>query len=127
MNPAPTAPFAGRAPLLERDRELLLFESRIAGLRTGNVDGGACALVSGEAGAGKTALVQAVRQCAGNDVLWLWGACEPMLAAPALAPLIDLLDSRRSLRSRCAPGTPRPMCWPACWPCCATAPGPPCW
>ena len=49
-------------------------------------------LVHGEAGAGKTALVQAVRERAGDDVEWLWGACEPLLAAPALGPLIDLLD-----------------------------------
>ena len=79
-------------PLLERETELRVFQTRLAGLRGANRDGGACLLVHGEAGAGKTTLVQAARQQAGNDVEWLWGACEPLLAAPVLGPLIELMD-----------------------------------
>jgi DNA-binding CsgD family transcriptional regulator len=85
-------PSGARVPLLERERELRAFEQRIGALRRGDPDAGACMLVHGEAGAGKTALVQTVRRCAGDDVLWLWGACEPLLAAGALMPLVDLLD-----------------------------------
>ncbi|MGH8795583.1 MAG: ATP-binding protein, partial [Caldimonas sp.] len=90
--PAAPAPFAQRAVLLERDDELRVFEARLSALRGRNHGGGACILVHGEAGAGKTALVKAVQQHAGDDVEWLWGSCEPLLAAPALGPLIDLLD-----------------------------------
>ena len=86
------------APLLERDAELRLFDARIAALRAADHEGGSCLLVHGEAGAGKTTLVQAARQrsgdsgAGGDGVEWLWGACEPLLAAPPLGPLIDLLD-----------------------------------
>ncbi len=87
---------AGKAPppllLLERDRELQWFEQRLAALRRGDTDAATCVVIHGEAGAGKTTLMQAVRSAAGNDVLWLRGACEPLLAAGALMPLIDLLD-----------------------------------
>ena len=86
---------AGSAPLpllLERDRELQWFEQRLAALRRDDTDAATCVLIHGEAGAGKTALMQAVRSAAGNDVLWLRGACEPLLAAGALMPLVDLLD-----------------------------------
>jgi predicted ATPase len=77
---------------LEREDELRVFESRLSALRNRGREAGACVLVHGEAGAGKTALVQAVRQRGGNDIERLWGACEPLLSAPALGPLIDLLD-----------------------------------
>ncbi|HEY6355541.1 MAG TPA: ATP-binding protein [Burkholderiaceae bacterium] len=86
---------AGTVPpllLLERDRELRWFERRLAALHGGDTDAATCVVIHGEAGAGKTALMQMVRSAAGNDVLWLRGACEPLLAAGALMPLIDLLD-----------------------------------
>ena len=79
-------------PLLEREDELREFASLLSALRRRDPQAGACILVHGEAGAGKTALVQAVRRSSGDDIEWLWGACEPLLAAPALGPLIDLLD-----------------------------------
>ena len=79
-------------PLLERDDALRIFEARLSQLRDRDSFAGACILVRGEAGAGKTALVQAARRSAGDDVEWFWGACEPLLATPAFGPLIDLLD-----------------------------------
>ena len=81
---------AATAPLLERDAELRAIEARIEALRAGG--GGACVLVHGEAGVGKTSLMREVRRRAGADIEWLWGACEPLLSAPPLGPLIDLLD-----------------------------------
>jgi DNA-binding CsgD family transcriptional regulator len=78
-------------PLLERGPELTLLCERIVALRSAAV-GGACVLLSAEAGGGKTSLLaEAARRC-GSDAEWLWGACEPMLSPPPLGPLIDLLD-----------------------------------
>ncbi len=90
--PAPPAALAANATLLERDPALRDFEARLARLRAGEPEVGACVLVHGEAGVGKTALVQAARLRAGDAIEWLRGACEPLLSAPPLGPLIDLLD-----------------------------------
>jgi DNA-binding CsgD family transcriptional regulator len=77
--------------LLERDAELALLCERIGALR-GGAARGACVLLSGEAGGGKSSLLAHAAQRAGSDVQWLWGACEPMLAPQPLGALIDLLD-----------------------------------
>ena len=82
----------GPLPLLERDAPLQALQARIDALRNRETGTGACVLVHGEAGAGKTALVQALRQRSGAGIEWLWGTCEPLLSAPPLGPLIDLLD-----------------------------------
>ena len=83
---------SGEVPLLERDHELRAFDAHIDALCGRDREGGCCVLVRGEAGAGKTALLRAAQQRAGAGVPWLWGACEPLLSAPPLGPLIDLLD-----------------------------------
>jgi DNA-binding CsgD family transcriptional regulator len=77
--------------LLERGAELAQLGQRIAALR-GDQACGACVLLSGEAGGGKTSLLAEAARRAGSDVQWLWGACEPMLSPPPLGALIDLLD-----------------------------------
>ncbi len=77
--------------LLERGAELAQLGERIAALR-GSAACGACVLLSGEAGGGKTSLLAEAARRAGSDVQWLWGACEPMLSPPPLGALIDLLD-----------------------------------
>ena len=82
----------GVAPLLERETELDFIQAQLDTLRSGAFQGGSCVLVQGEAGAGKTSLLKAARQRAPADVEWLWGACEPLLAAAPLGPLIELLD-----------------------------------
>ncbi len=79
--------------LLERDRELAVFCERIAALRgAAAAAAGACVLLSGEAGGGKTSLLAEVARRARSDVEWLWGACEPMLSPQPLGALLDLLD-----------------------------------
>lgn len=78
-------------PLLERNTELAWFCDRLAALRNAAASGG-CVLLSGEAGGGKTSLLAEAARRAGDDVEWLWGACEPMLSPPPLGALIDLLD-----------------------------------
>lgn len=64
---------------------------RIAQLRNVGASGG-CVLLGSEAGGGKTSLLAELARRAGDDVLWLAGACEPMLSPPPLGALIDLLD-----------------------------------
>lgn len=77
--------------LLERDVELAALRAAVAALR-GPAPQGANILVLGEAGIGKTSLLRRAQAEAGASVEWLWGACEPLLAAPPLAPLLDWLD-----------------------------------
>ncbi|MBC7994726.1 MAG: hypothetical protein H7Z15_15960, partial [Rhizobacter sp.] len=81
-----------RLPLLERDDALQLFATQIQALRGRAHTGGMCVVVHGEAGAGKTSLVIAARHQCADDVEWMCGACEPLIAAPALGPLLDLLS-----------------------------------
>ena len=85
-------PSAGPASLIERETELERLLSAVARLR-GAAPQGACVLVPGEAGVGKTSLIRRLRELAGTDVQWLWGHCEPMLWPPPLAPLLELLDA----------------------------------
>jgi DNA-binding CsgD family transcriptional regulator/tetratricopeptide (TPR) repeat protein len=72
--------------LLEREQCLV----ELTGLLHAAVQGGGCvALVAGEAGIGKTALVQAFSdQQSGTRVLW--GACDALFTPRPLAPLYDI-------------------------------------
>jgi DNA-binding CsgD family transcriptional regulator len=78
--------------LFERDAELRLLSQRIELLRA-QPAAGHCVVVEGEAGLGKTSLLQTLRHANNADVEWLWGACEPLISAPPLGALIDLIDS----------------------------------
>lgn len=86
-----SVPSPAGSGLLERDAELTEFSARIAALRGARASG-ACVLLAGEAGSGKSSLLAEAARRAGTTVQWLRGACEPMLAPQALGPLIDLLD-----------------------------------
>lgn len=77
-------------PLFERDAVLARLAGRIAALER---EGGAVVLLVGEAGVGKTRLVQQLRQRAALRTEWLMCSCEPLLAPPPLAPLVDLLPA----------------------------------
>jgi DNA-binding CsgD family transcriptional regulator len=71
--------------LLERERERAALEDAVAESR----HGGRVVLVVGEAGIGKTRLVEAVlAQRAGVRVLW--GACDPLVVPRPLGPLLDV-------------------------------------
>jgi DNA-binding CsgD family transcriptional regulator/tetratricopeptide (TPR) repeat protein len=73
--------------LLERDRELEELRAWVAEVMAGH---GRLVLVAGEAGVGKTSLVEAF--CAGDDRLRrvARGACDAMLTPRPLGPLFDL-------------------------------------
>ena len=70
--------------LLERagDREVL--QTAIAESRTA----GRVAVITGEAGIGKTALVTSVTE--GSERRVLWGACDPLITPRPLGPLHDV-------------------------------------
>jgi DNA-binding CsgD family transcriptional regulator/tetratricopeptide (TPR) repeat protein len=71
--------------LLERERERAALEGAVAEAR----EGGRVVLVVGEAGIGKTRLVEAVlTQQEGLRVLW--GACDPLVVPRPLGPVLDV-------------------------------------
>lgn len=72
-------------PLLEREHLLLLLTEYAAEARAGS---GRLVLVVGEAGAGKTALVDAAQPRIGGR--WLRTACEGLFTPRPLGPLFDL-------------------------------------
>ena len=84
--------------LLERGAEL----ARLSGYAKAIAEGGAgrVVLLGGEAGVGKTALVEAL--CAAHPELTLLrGECEPLFAPPPLGPLLGLAE--RALVDKGAP------------------------
>lgn len=72
--------------LLEREQSLA---DLAAWLDTASRASGCVALVAGEAGIGKTALLQEFAQRQ-SDVRVLWGACDPLFTPRPLAPLHDI-------------------------------------
>ncbi|RQP23889.1 ATP-binding protein [Piscinibacter terrae] len=76
-------------PLVERDHALVVLADRVMRLRQGE---GGCVLLHGEAGVGKTSLLRELRRRTEAQASWWWGACEPLLSAPPLGPLIDMVD-----------------------------------
>ncbi len=70
------------------EREELLGE--LTQLATGDSRKGRIALVAGEAGVGKTALVRELRARVGRDVQWIEAACDPLATPTPLAPVYDV-------------------------------------
>jgi DNA-binding CsgD family transcriptional regulator/tetratricopeptide (TPR) repeat protein len=77
--------------LLERNGELAVLAEALA--RIDAESGGALVLVHGEAGVGKTALVQ--RFCRERDATTrvLWGACESLFTPRPLGPFRDIAEA----------------------------------
>jgi predicted ATPase len=74
--------------LLERDGDRTVLEAAIENSRAA----GRIAVVVGEAGIGKTALVNTVcGEVAARRVLW--GACDPLHTPRPLGPLLDIADA----------------------------------
>src|SRR5262245_13670939 len=78
--------------LLERDYELAALHSLLDETTTGQ---GRIGLISGEAGIGKTALVDHVIAQAPSGVRALWGACEALFTPRPLGPLYDIAERLR--------------------------------
>src|SRR5438034_2437993 len=77
-----------RAGLLEREHELMSLAAALAGVREG--EHGRLVLLCGEAGVGKTALVQSFRASHEEGVRLLWGGCDPLFTPRPLGPLVDI-------------------------------------
>ncbi|GAA2709198.1 BTAD domain-containing putative transcriptional regulator [Actinoplanes palleronii] len=82
--PVETAEPAG--PLLEREAPLATLTALAAEARHGE---GRVALIAGEAGVGKAALVERLRHEL-PDARWLWSACDGLFTPRPLGPLHDL-------------------------------------
>ena len=81
---------AGVTPLLERQTELRVLRSAVDRASDGH---GSTVVVSGEAGIGKTSLVQAFLAAAAGRARVLSGGCEDLLTPRALGPLRDAARS----------------------------------
>lgn len=92
--------------LIERDVPLRELENLIEMIPS---SGGRIALVSGEAGIGKTSLLNELRQHGGDGVRMLWGACDALFTPRPLGPVLDFAahlsqDVQQSLLSDRLPG-----------------------
>ena len=78
----------GTAPFLEREHQLdaLMRYCTEAGAGTGRL-----VLVSGEAGVGKSSLVEELAART-TDRAWWWGACDGMFTPRALGPFFDIAE-----------------------------------
>jgi predicted ATPase len=73
--------------LLERDSQLEGLTDWLAGVPA---TGGRIALVTGEAGIGKTALLTRFAELQRHSARVLWGGCEALFTPHPLAPLYDI-------------------------------------
>src|SRR5690348_685153 len=90
--------------LLERESPLASLAEYAADAGRGE---GRLVLVSGEAGAGKSALVERFEQLH-PDGRWAWGACDGLFTPRPLGPLFDIAERLGGeLRDRCRAGAPR--------------------
>ena len=74
--------------LLERELPLAALAASAGDASGGD---GRLVLIAGEAGVGKSALVEAFAATSG-DARWLWGACDGLFTPRPLGPLFDLAD-----------------------------------
>ena len=93
--------------LLERDQQLATLHAYADDARGGD---GRLVLVSGEAGIGKSSLVEAFVEGLdpGDDTRVAWSACDGAFTPSALGPLQDVADQwGGAVRVACADGVPR--------------------
>ncbi len=78
--------------LLEREEPLALLERALARAREGH---GHTFLVGGEAGIGKTSLLETFAAERGQGARVLWGACEALATPRPLGPLVDIAEEMK--------------------------------
>jgi DNA-binding SARP family transcriptional activator/DNA-binding CsgD family transcriptional regulator len=78
------------AAFVGREAELAGLDAALNGVLAGTAAGGLVALVAGEAGIGKSALVKRFTERHGADARFLRGTCDPLLTPRALGPLHDI-------------------------------------
>ena len=82
--------FAYEASLIERERELGDLAALVEAARTGE---GTIALITGEAGIGKTTLIDAFRSLFGADMKVLAGGNDPLTTPRPYGPIFDMAPS----------------------------------
>ena len=126
------APPQHRPALLEREEALTALSRMLAAAR----EHGQFAAVCGEAGIGKTALLEAFAVREHQAATFFWGACEPLDTPRPLGPLLDMAaelgpsDARTSdpasdLDALLASGAPRHQVFAAFATCIARRTPPP--
>lgn len=90
MPGSPRFTIAAVTGLLEREDEL---EALSEAVRTAASGRGRVVLVGGEAGIGKSSLVEALRERLGGSVTFLVGGCEPLSVPVPLAPWRELVEA----------------------------------
>jgi len=90
--------------LWERESQLSTLIQYAAEARTGQ---GRLVLVAGEAGVGKSALLEQLERDL-EKARWLWGACDGLFTPAALGPLLDVAHQLRGdLLRLCRAEAPR--------------------
>jgi hypothetical protein len=110
-------------PLLEREAQLASLGEYAAEARAGD---GRMVLVAGEAGAGKSVLVEQLQRDL-PTVSWFWGACDGLFTPRPLGPLFDIAAKLGGeLLELCRADAPRPDLFSSPAPCggCAVARNP---
>jgi DNA-binding CsgD family transcriptional regulator len=104
LAPGPVTADTGPMRLLDRESPLAALTEYAGQARQGH---GRLVLVAGEAGVGKSALVESF--AAGlADARWSWGACDGLFIPRPLGPLFDLAGQLGGeLLERCQAGAPR--------------------
>jgi DNA-binding CsgD family transcriptional regulator/tetratricopeptide (TPR) repeat protein len=82
-----------RMPILERDHLFAELNTHLGTARNGN---GSLVFLSGEAGSGKSTVVEAFAAQAPSDALVLEGHCDPLTTPRPLGPLIEIAAQRDS-------------------------------
>jgi DNA-binding NarL/FixJ family response regulator len=90
VSTAPATRLAQTSDLLERSRQLDALGAMLDAVR--GTSRGRVALVAGEAGAGKTALVRRFADDHRGSARILWGACDALFTPRALGPLLDVAE-----------------------------------
>lgn len=92
--------------LLERDEFLLELNNRF---RSASAGEGQTVVICGDAGIGKTSLVEAFTSQFRNNSEVFWGACDDLFTPRPLAPLYDIAAGMNSpIIDKLEQGTPRP-------------------
>jgi predicted ATPase len=73
--------------LLERSKQLETLSALLDEAAEGS---GRMVLVAGEAGAGKSALARKFCDSVAGRSVAMWGACDPLIVARLLGPLVDI-------------------------------------